>query len=185
MLRRKGHGIRTNVASFHSRGPDDAGGGASQVKQPRCVLSPRVHLPQGGRTADVRAVKGLSTSPQLRRLGATVRTIAQLPRPLGAVVGEACALVHCAGAIVEERRVLLPYPAGVVRVALDHAAAGLRDQVYGAAQGDRSQARAAVDPVCQPITLLDTKRSPRRSRASRERAHIKFSCGDGLLVDIN
>src|SRR5918993_2301755 len=64
---------------------------------------------------------------------------------LGAVVGEALALVHRAGAVVEERRVLLPYPAGVVRVALDHAAARLRDQVYGSAQGDRRQALAAVD----------------------------------------
>src|SRR3954447_9222105 len=35
---------------------------------------------------------------------------------LGPVVGEAFALVHRAGAVVEERRVLLPHPTGVVRV---------------------------------------------------------------------
>src|SRR6476469_7996623 len=62
---------------------------------------------------------------------------------LGPVVGKALALVHRAGAVVEERRVLLPDPAGVVRVALDQAAAGLRDQLDGSAQGDRRQAPAA------------------------------------------
>src|SRR6476469_2668011 len=67
---------------------------------------------------------------------------------LGPVVGEALALVHRAGAVVEERRVLLPDPAGVVRVALDQAAPGPRDQVDGSAQRDRRQsltAKAALD----------------------------------------
>src|SRR5262245_50802059 len=67
---------------------------------------------------------------------------------LGPVVGEALALVHRAGAVVEERRVLLPDPAGVVRVALDQATAGLRDQLDGSVQGGRGQAltaKAALD----------------------------------------
>src|SRR3954453_10248830 len=67
---------------------------------------------------------------------------------LGPVVGEALALVHRAGAVVEERGVLLPDPARVVRVALDQAAAGLCDQLDGSAQGDRRQAvtaKAALD----------------------------------------
>src|SRR3954451_5639874 len=67
---------------------------------------------------------------------------------LGPVVGEALALVHRACAVVEERRVLLPDPAGVVRVALDQAAAGPRDQL-DAAQGDRRQAVAAKAPLDQ------------------------------------
>src|SRR5262245_54666757 len=45
--------------------------------------------------------------------------VAQALRP---VVGEALALVHRAGAVVEERRVLLPDPTGVVWVAFDQAA---------------------------------------------------------------
>src|SRR5512144_2708684 len=67
---------------------------------------------------------------------------------LGPVVGEALALVHRAGAVVQERRVLLPDPVGVVRVALDQAAAGLPDQLDGSAEGDRRQAliaNAALD----------------------------------------
>src|SRR6266508_1864164 len=89
-----------------------------------------------------------------RRTGSVARARGHLAhhhavaQALGPVVGEALALVHRAGAVVEERRVLLPDSAGVVRVALDQAAAGLRDQLDGSAQGDRRQAltaKAALD----------------------------------------
>src|SRR5690606_21333503 len=55
----------------------------------------------------------------------------------------ALALVHGARAVVEERGVLLADAAGVVRVTLDQAAAGLGDQLDGAVEGCRGQAAAA------------------------------------------
>ena len=58
---------------------------------------------------------GVGSDPMARSHLANHHAVAQA---LGPVVREALALVHGAGAVVEERRVLLPDAAGVVRVAL-------------------------------------------------------------------
>ena len=133
---------------------------SSAVLRPDAVgFEVRTQQRRRGGQLDVRVTGRLDDQPH--------HAVAQA---LGPVVGEADALVHRAGAVVEERRRRLLAGGAllgeVVRVALDDSSAGRRDQVERAAQRDLGQALLAVRLLDLDAGDPPVGRQPRSALAS-------------------